>query len=138
MDHYAGFPPAAPYDGGSQPAEPYAEPYDLYQPPVPAYPVGGAAAIPVASTNGLAIAGMICGIAAFPLSCLYGVGGLVPAVLAIVFGFVARSQIRAGGGVQRGNSMALAGLICGLVWAGLFLVGILVYVLIIASLLTLF
>jgi hypothetical protein len=46
-----------------------------------------------------------------------GILGWVPcgigSVLAIVFGFIARSQIRASGGRQGGDGLAIAGLILG-------------------------
>jgi len=37
-------------------------------------------------------------------------------ILAVVFGFVARSQIKRSNGTQRGSGMALAGIILGFVW----------------------
>ena len=42
---------------------------------------------------------------------VYGIG----AVLAVVFGFVARSQIKRSGGMQKGRGLALAGIIIGFV-----------------------
>jgi hypothetical protein len=57
-------------------------------------------------TNGLAIASLVC-------SC----GGIfligIPAVLGIIFGFVARAQIRQSNGAQSGDGLALAGIIVG-------------------------
>jgi uncharacterized protein YqgC (DUF456 family) len=41
---------------------------------------------------------------------LYGIG----AVLAVVFGFIARSQIKRSGGSQKGSGLALAGIIIGI------------------------
>lgn len=60
----------------------------------------GAAAPGPAVTNGFAIASLVCGL----------VGISIPA---IVFGHVARRQIRDSGSVQTGSGMALAGLILG-------------------------
>jgi hypothetical protein len=60
---------------------------------------------PMTKTNGLAIAAMVCSFFFW----LYGVG----AVLGIVFGFIARSQIKRSGGTQQGKGMALAGIIIG-------------------------
>ena len=51
---------------------------------------------------------------------VYGIG----AVLAIVFGFVARSQIKRSGGMQKGKGLALAGIIIG--FASLVIIGVVV------------
>ena len=59
-------------------------------------------------TNGLAIAALVCGIAGFIL--------FIPAVLGVIFGFVARAQIKKSGGTQKGGGMALAGIIVGFAW----------------------
>jgi hypothetical protein len=65
------------------------------------------------STNGFSIASLVLGIV-----WVFGVG----AVLAVIFGFVARKQIRESGGRQGGSGMALAGIILGFVGiAGLIL-----------------
>lgn len=58
------------------------------------------------STNGFAVASLILG--------LLGVS-----VLSIVFGFVARSQIRKSNGWERGNGLALAGIILGFAWVAI-------------------
>ena len=65
---------------------------------------------PVATTNGLAIASLACGLAQF-------VFGPLAAIPAIVFGHMARSQIKRTG--ERGAGVALAGLILG--WATVIL-----------------
>jgi hypothetical protein len=75
---------------------------------------------PVPKTNGLAIAAMVCSFFFW----LYGIG----AVLGIVFGFIARSQIKRSGGMQQGKGMALAGIIIG--FAGIAIGIILVIVLV--------
>ena len=66
-------------------------------------------------TNGLAIASLIC-------SC----AGLffVPAIPGIVLGFVARSQIKRSNGAQRGDGLAIAGIIVGFGWLVLLALGI--------------
>jgi uncharacterized membrane protein len=65
------------------------------------------------STNGFSIASLVLGIV-----WVFGIG----AILAVIFGFVARKQIRESGGRQAGGGMALAGIILGFVGiAGLIL-----------------
>ena len=77
-------------------------------PMLPAYPP---------RTSGMAIASMVLGITAIvspPLSFLCCCApGVVLAILAIVFGHTARSQISRAGGRLNGGGMALAGLVCG-------------------------
>jgi hypothetical protein len=58
-------------------------------------------------TNGLAIASLVCSFFFW----IYGLG----AVLAIVFGFIARAQIKKSNGMQQGSGLALAGIIIGFV-----------------------
>ena len=62
--------------------------------------------VPVQKTNGLAIASLVCS-----LVWLGGVGS----ILAIIFGFIARSQIKKSEGAVQGNGLALAGIIIGFV-----------------------
>jgi hypothetical protein len=57
-------------------------------------------------TNGLAVASLVLGIV-----WVFGLGS----ILAVIFGFVARRQIRESGGRQSGEGMALAGIILGFV-----------------------
>jgi hypothetical protein len=93
-----GYPPAAYGD-------PYAQqPYGAY-----GYPGPGL----MRPRNGKAIAALWTGIGALVLTpcCGAGVLGLLP----IVLGVKARSEIRANGGQQEGDGMALAGIICGVV-----------------------
>ena len=87
-----------------------------------------AAAVPVArasataasqSTNPLAVASLLLGLVS-----LFPVFG----ILAIVFGHIARSQIRKSAGRQKGAGMALAGLILGYLWVGFILFVILVVI----------
>jgi hypothetical protein len=94
------FAPPAPYGAGA----PYPPPgaYAQYPPP---YPASGYQAT---STNGLAIAALVLGLVGW-MAC--GIGS----ILAVVFGFVARSQIRASQGRQAGDGMALAGIILGFI-----------------------
>ncbi len=61
------------------------------------------------STNGLAIASLVCSCAGI---LFFG----VPGIVGIIFGFVARSQIRRSNGAQGGAGLALAGIIVGFAW----------------------
>jgi hypothetical protein len=76
-------------------------------------------------TNGMAVASLVCSCAGI-IPFFFG----IPCVLGIVFGFVARSQIRRTDGVQSGRGLALAGIIIGFSLIALF---ILVVVLIAAA-----
>jgi hypothetical protein len=67
--------------------------------------------VPSGPNNGMAIAALCCGIAGFLC--------IIPAILGIIFGFVAKSQIRATGFQQRGDGMATAGIVLGIVWIAL-------------------
>jgi hypothetical protein len=49
----------------------------------------------------------------------------VPSAVGIVFGFVARSKIRDSNGTQRGDGLAVAGIMVGFVVVGLVLLVIL-------------
>ena len=60
-------------------------------------------------TNGLAIASLVCSCAGI---LFFG----VPGIVGIIFGFVARSQIRRSNGAQGGAGLALAGIIVGFAW----------------------
>jgi hypothetical protein len=74
-----------------------------------------------AGTNGLAIASFVCGLLFF----LW----FVPSILAVVFGHLARRQLRDAGGHQRGAGLATAGLVLG--WLGMAAVAVIVVVLVI-------
>jgi hypothetical protein len=105
------------------PAPSYGPPPASYGPP-PAggygYPAtGNAGNTGVPKNNGLAIAAMVCSFFFW----IYGLG----AILGIVFGFIARSQIKKSNGTQRGEGMALAGIIIG--FAGI-VIGIIVIVIV--------
>ncbi len=109
------FAPPAPYGpygpvGGYAP--PGQGPYAQYPPPY--QPAG----FQPPATNGLAIASFVLGLVGW-VPC--GVGSVV----AIVLGFVARTQIRSSHGRQGGDGLALAGIILGFL-AIAFLIAILV------------
>lgn len=72
--------------------------------------------------DGLAVASLVLGLISVPGDCLYGLG-IIPGILAIVFGFIARSRIQRG--ESGGTGMALAGLILGFISSGLVVLVIL-------------
>jgi len=82
-------------------------------PPTPYAPTGH---VSQRKTNGLAIAALICGCAGFIL--------FIPGVLAIIFGFIARGQIRRSNGQQTGDGMAIAGIIVGFGWVAFLVLAI--------------
>jgi hypothetical protein len=63
------------------------------------------------ANNGMAIAALCCGIGGFLC--------IIPAILGIVFGVIAKNQIRDSSGMQRGDGMATAGIVLGIVWIAL-------------------
>lgn len=76
--------------------------------------------VPVASApkpNGLAIASMVCGII-----WIYWIGS----ILALVFGYVAKSQIDRSAGRQSGRGMAIAGIVLG--WIGVAMLAVIIVV----------
>lgn len=70
--------------------------------PAPAYPYGPT--VPPPSTNGMAIASLILG-----LLWLWGLG----AVLALIFGVIAKNQIDRSNGREGGRGLAIAGIVLG-------------------------
>jgi hypothetical protein len=101
----AGYPAQAPGPAGAPYGGPYApQPYGQY----------ASYGVAVKRNNGLAVASLVC-------AC---VGWLffVPALLAVIFGFVARSQIRQSAGTQGGDGLAVAGIIVGFAWVALFVI----------------
>jgi hypothetical protein len=115
---YAAPPPPPPYapQPTSAASNPYAPPNpyapNAYAPPNPYAPPGYGQCPPGpyprygSSANSLAVASLILGLVGWTLC---GVGSIV----AVVLGFVARSQIKASGGRQSGEGMALAGIVLG-------------------------
>ena len=59
------------------------------------------------ANNGMAIAALCCGIGGFLC--------IIPAILGIVFGVIAKNQIRDSNGMQRGDGMATAGIVLGII-----------------------
>ncbi len=104
---------------GAYPGE-QGQPQYPQNPQYPQYPSGGyGGASPSAKTNGLAVASLVC-------SCVGVILFTLPCILGVIFGFVARSQIRRSQGAQKGDGLALAGIIVG--FAGIALLIILVAV----------
>ena len=96
---------AVPYGQPVQPppgayAQPYGQPYGYGHPYVPPQ-----------RTNGMAIASMVLGIL-----WLYWIGS----ILALVFGYIAKNQIRERG--EAGGGMATAGIVLG--WIGVGFIGV--------------
>jgi Domain of unknown function (DUF4190) len=105
-----------PYGGGQPgawqppgpPAVPPPPPGQWYGPP-PGYP--GYGWPPPQRTNGLAVASLVLGIL-----WIYWIGS----ILALVFGYIARNQIRERG--DSGDGMAIAGIVLG--WVGVGVLGL--------------
>ena len=84
------------------------------------------AAYPVQRTNSLAVASLVAGIAAWVICPLLG------AILAIIFGHIARNQIKTSG--EQGNGLALAGLILGYAHIAVSIIGIIFVIVVFGSL----
>lgn len=94
------------YSAQPMPEQPVGSPYGGTTQPYGQYaPMYGQPAIP--QTSGFAIASLICGIAGWFL--FFFIGG----ILAVVFGHMARREIRRSQGWKRGDGLALSGLIIG-------------------------
>ena len=88
--------------------------------PMPGYQsFQGAPMAAPSPTNGMAVASLVCscvGIIPF----LFG----IPCILGVIFGFVARGQIRRTNGVQGGRGLAFAGISVGFSLIALFILGV--------------
>ena len=114
---YGSLPPGQPHYGN----QPYGQsPYGA--PSYGAQPYG----MPVAQTNGKAIAALICGIAGLIL-CVIG------AIPAIILGNMAVAEIDASGGHQDGRGMAVAGRVLGWVGVGLMIIALLVILIVVIA-----
>ena len=69
--------------------------------------------------DGMAVAGLVCGIASIPLLIACGIG-LILGILGLVFGIVGMKRIDRSNGALVGRSMGMAGAICGGISVGLF------------------
>ncbi len=99
-------PPAG--EGTAAPAAPIVPPAPYTPPPAPD--------IAASRTSGLAVASLVLGILSF--LCL----PFIAAVVAIVFGIIAKSGIRRSGGETGGSSLATAGIVLGVVNLSLLLI----------------
>ena len=88
---------------------------------MPTAPTDGPPAPQPQTTNGLAVAALVSGI--LGLTVFFGVGSIA----ALVFGYVARGQIKRSEGRESGNGLAIAGLVMG--WIGV-VIGLIVAALI--------
>ena len=109
-------PPANPYQAVPNQQTPAANPYQAIPSPQPQGTLSYNTARP-APSNGFAIASLVLGIAAFPLVIFYCMG-VIPALLAIIFGFIARGKVKRGE-IEAGAGMALAGIILGFAYFAL-------------------
>lgn len=91
-----------------------------YAPPQPGGPIDYGPPTASTNTNGMGIASFVCGIVGLLGFCCCP--GIIASILAVVFGHIARGQIRRGQGT--GDGFALTGLILGYVGIGLALLGI--------------
>ena len=107
-----------PQQGGPTPYPAQVSPYGGA--PVPGSPVAqGPPYVLARQTNGMAVASLVCacgGIIPF----FFG----IPCILGIIFGFVARGQIKRTNGLQEGNGLALAGIIVGFSLIAIFIAAV--------------
>ncbi len=96
-------PPGGPYPPPPPPGVPFSD-YRSYAPQVgwPAQP------IPAPRVSGLAVASLVLGILWF---------SWIGSVLALIFGYMARREIDASGGLVTGRGLAVAGIVLG--WIGI-------------------
>jgi hypothetical protein len=112
-----GAPGAYPGQAGAPPAS-AGGPYSGQIPPQGYLPYTQYGSPAIKRNNGLAVASLVCACAGFLF--------IVPGVLGVIFGFIARSQIRQSRGTQGGDGLALAGIIVGFAWIGLFVILVIV------------
>lgn len=114
--------PTAPFassesqDDGPPPSE---APFSPYAPPTAG--LQGASYHPgpsLPSTNGLAIASLVCGILSLVLFCLYA--GIYLGIPAVICGHISLGQFKNPGNAQTGRGLAIAGLICGYLGIAIF------------------
>lgn len=124
-----GEPPGGPYYD-EQPYSPYALPAGSDSPPYGAPPpygpppqygqAGYGYQVQPTTTNSMAIASLVCSL------CGAFVVPIIGSILGIIFGHIAKKQIRVSG--EAGDGLAIAGLIVGYIFAGLYVLGCLSYI----------
>lgn len=77
-----------------------------------------------APTEGMAIASLVAGIVGFFICPIIG------APLAVIFGYIAKRNIKDSGGTLSGETFATAGIILGFIQLGLILVGLVIWIII--------
>lgn len=96
----------------------------IAQAPAASYPPPlGLQVVPAAPTNGLAVASLVCGLAGWFLL------PVIAPLLAVIFGHMARGQIRNSG--EGGGGMAVAGLVLGYLSLAVALIAFLVFIVIV-------
>ncbi len=119
--------PSSPGPGEPPPPTPGGVPqpsgYPSYQPGYQGYSYQGPG-YPVAKTNSLAVAALVCGIGQILF-------GLLSGIPAIILGHMARKRIAQTG--EQGGGMATAGLVLGYIGVGLAVIGILIIIIAVAS-----
>ena len=111
-----------PPPGEYSPAPPvqYPPPPGQYAPPPGQYPLPpGYVVAPAPRTNGFSIASLVLGIV-----WIYWVGS----ILALVFGYIAKSQIDNSNGMQTGRGMAIAGIVLGWIGVGILILLIVLFI----------
>ena len=124
------FPGPAP-SAGSGPASGYGPPPGYPQQPVPYGP--GSVSPPA---NSSALTGLIVGIVALVLGFTCLAVPWLAGIASIILGGKAKREIRASGGAQGGEGLATASQVMGWVCLGLFALGVLVFIVVIAGLAT--
>ncbi|NEB80736.1 DUF4190 domain-containing protein [Streptomyces sp. SID14478] len=100
-----GLPSYGSYQGGPQYGYPAQQ-----SAPYAAAPYGWAGGMPTQPSNGLGIAGMVCGIVAAVLFLLWPIA-IISGALGIIFGAIGRGKAKRGEATNPGQ--ALTGIICG-------------------------
>jgi hypothetical protein len=91
--------------------------------PAPSAPQGYPPPPATPRQNGLAVASLVLGIVSLACSqCITALPG-------VILGHIALRQIRASGGTETGEGMAIGGLVCGYISIGITVLVVLVYVL---------
>ena len=107
-----GGPPPGGY-GGPPPGGFGGPPPGGFGPPGPQMPGGPMGYGPQSTSNGLALAALICGALAIPTTCCCSIGSMPLGIAAAVMGGIALSKAKAQPQLYGGKGMALAGIICG-------------------------